>query len=121
MKFVEDWRTLKRLAREDPDQMVRLFAYDPFSAMRSMTAAGAVEYMRTGLHKKISSKDERAPLPHWRNVINYWEYSGEVEHDRRMIHDYLHKRIRHSGCRNLLHTKFYRDRYPHINTQEWDD
>lgn len=115
MRFVDDWRTLKRVARENPNQPVTLFPHLYFSGRVSMSASAAVAYMRSRLHVKISSHDPRPDT--WRNVRNYEQRMSDTAWDRDRIAEYA-RRIRYSGCRNLLRTPHYKKLYPHIDNQE---
>lgn len=48
------------------------------------------------------------------------DYQTELRRDARHINDYFGRRIRNSGCRNLLRTPELRRRYPQINNQEFE-
>ena len=45
---------------------------------------------------------------------------ADYAHDARTISDYLTKRIRHTGARNLLRTPEMKAKYPHIDNQPRD-
>lgn len=45
---------------------------------------------------------------------------ADYAHDARTISDYLTKRIRHTGARNLLRTPEMKSKYPHIDNQPRD-
>ena len=119
MQFVKDWQTLKALAKTQPDQIVRLFAYGHCDSMKVLPAAAALAYMRSRLHAKISQRDARPA--HWRNVVGYERMITDVTHDRRRMAEYREERIRHSGSRNLLRHPLYKAIYPEIDNQpfEW--
>lgn len=44
----------------------------------------------------------------------------ELQLDQRHVDDYVQRRIRHTGCRNLLRTTWMQKLYPHINNQPRD-
>lgn len=48
------------------------------------------------------------------------ETLADYAHDARTISDYLTKRIRHTGARNLLRTPEMKAKYPHIDNQPRD-
>lgn len=119
MKFIDDWQTLKALAKTKPDQTVRLFAYGHCDSMKVMSAGNALAYMRSRLHAEISQHDSRPA--HWRNVAAYERMIADVAHDRRRIEEHREDRIRHSGSRNLLRHPVYKMLYPEMDNQpfEW--
>ena len=119
MKFVEDWKHLKAIAKANPGQRVRMFTYDLLRPMRFMCASDALAYMRGRLHMKISRPDERPA--NWRNVEAYDQMMDDVAHDRRRVHEYEVLRLRHTGSRNLLRHPHYKQRYPHIDNQPRED
>jgi sarcosine oxidase delta subunit len=79
---------------------------------QKMSAAEWLRWFRKTLHEKISSYERRTG----RKFDD--TYQLELRRDARLINDYFGKRLRHTGCRNILWTREMQERYPQVNTQE---
>lgn len=77
-----------------------------------MTGPQWLAWFRGRLNEKINRLDNRRGF---RKMDS--EYQWKLYRDARTINDYYGKRIRNSGCRNILSTEQLRRRYPEVNSQ----
>lgn len=68
------------------------------------------------LNAKINRNDPRA---NWRKMDE--SYQDGLQCDRVTIENYLFRRIRNTGCHNILRTPELKRKYPHIDHQEKED
>lgn len=109
--YVAYWKEAKEYFKHNPD------GYIPkWGLLRSMhcytewlSLAEFKAEMRSALLDRILC---RAGTP---IICNSETINFQV--DRQNIENYLFRRYRHSGCRNLLLTKQLKKRYPHIDNQ----
>lgn len=94
--YVKAWRELKRL---HPGTPIKGWGW------HLETAGQILQEIHAGVHDRIN---RHLPHPQSRDNIQ------EMHADRHLIMSALHRRTFRSGC-NLLRTRYFRKRYPHLN------
>jgi hypothetical protein len=97
-----------RIARADPDAQFRVPGDWP------MSAADVLNLWRRGVDARASRGLPATSARAARRL-------ADLRHDLPIVEDYLHRRIRRTGCRNLLRDRWMQQRYPHIHNQPWYD
>jgi hypothetical protein len=96
-----------RFFEQCPDGQIRTGMWE----QPTWTADEFRGWFRGCLHAKINRNDRRP----WRKLDDAYQLSLAI--DARTVNDYYARRMRHTGCRNILRTPELRRRYPHVNSQ----
>ena len=92
-----------RIARQNPRARFEVPGQFP------LDSSDVLRLWERGVHARASR---------WIELTEAQEREHELLlHDARVINDYVGKRIRHTGCRNLLRHPGMKARYPHIDNQ----
>lgn len=108
--YVSYWKSANAFFRGNPDGVVRVRGYgnDMFLTKEEFKA----EMLAATLSRILCRANIPEPDP---GVVS------RMKTDRYLIENYLFRRHRHSGCRNLLVTKSLKKRYPQIDNQPWQE
>ncbi len=71
-------------------------------------------WLRRSINAKIESK---APISRCKYRKCDPDYQRDLRQDAHTINDYYGRRIRCTGCSNILRTPELQAKYPHVNTQ----
>lgn len=95
-------------------QAVKIAKANPRASFRvpghhSLKAWEVLRMFRDGVMARCNRGIELTPAQEWNH--------DEMQLDARTINDYCGKRIRNTGCQNILRNLKMRAKYPHINNQ----